>query len=108
MERTSLWRACLTGAVWLLAGCAVNLDWPTPALGPCDRNNGGCGVNAICSVAPDAGSATCVCEPGFAGDGKTCTAVPDGSSTDTGDDDAGPPDSGSPDQNTHDANMDGG
>jgi hypothetical protein len=39
---------------------------------PSCAGNGGCDANAICSFVQ--GRQYCVCRPGFAGDGKTCTA----------------------------------
>ena len=37
----------------------------------CKDNNGGCSVNAICSITE--GEVTCTCKDGFTGDGKNCT-----------------------------------
>jgi hypothetical protein len=113
-----LWRSFRTrlacGAL-VLAGCTANISFPPPVLGPCDRNHGGCDMNALCSVAVDAGTATCVCKTGFEGDGTTCVPFVDGGSEDGGDgngdagnEDAGPADGGSPDAGVPDASVDGG
>jgi CubicO group peptidase (beta-lactamase class C family) len=54
---------------------------------------GTCGANASCDTA-----FTCACDPGFSGDGVTCTVIdagsPDAGPTDAGPEDAGPPDAG--------------
>jgi protocatechuate 3,4-dioxygenase beta subunit len=43
-------------------------------LDECGYNNGGCSENATCTNIP--GSRTCACNPGYSGDGLTCTAAP--------------------------------
>jgi len=40
----------------------------------CEVNNGGCHVDAACTVAT--GQIACTCKPGFTGDGRTCTVIP--------------------------------
>jgi hypothetical protein len=45
---------------------------------PCATNNGGCNIpNATCTN--NNGTASCACNPGFTGDGHTCTPVDAGS-----------------------------
>lgn len=117
MFRRAFVRARSACTAALLAGCVTPLDFPTPVLGPCDKNHGGCDVNAICSVAVEATTATCICKPGFTGDGTTCSPVtdagiteasPDAGGADAGTPDAGGSDGGSPDADIPDASVDGG
>lgn len=40
----------------------------------CSTNNGGCATTATCAGTT---TATCTCKPGYFGDGRTCTRMPD-------------------------------
>jgi hypothetical protein len=53
---------------------SVSKDFVVTDVDECGYNNGGCSVNATCTNTP--GSRTCACNPGYSGDGITCTVPP--------------------------------
>jgi hypothetical protein len=53
---------------------SLSKDYVIADLNECVVDNGGCSVNASCTNLP--GSRTCACNPGYVGDGLTCTAAP--------------------------------
>ena len=63
--------------------CQANATWSTAPvcadINECMTGNGGCNANALCTNT--AGSRTCACNPGYTGDGFTCTIVSCGSLT---------------------------
>lgn len=63
--------------------CQANATWSTAPvcadINECMTGNGGCNANALCTNT--AGSRTCTCNPGYTGDGFTCTIVSCGSLT---------------------------
>jgi hypothetical protein len=71
-------------------------------------DNGGCDVNATC-VSTGPGTSTCGCNPGYSGDGTSCTPLDGGAGdagpADAGMVDAGPPDSGPADGGPGDAGL---
>src|SRR5262249_44725110 len=58
----------------LLAACGSSSDTTSQEHASCASNNGGCDPHATCSD-PAGGGVMCTCEPGYAGDGHTCTNV---------------------------------
>jgi alpha-tubulin suppressor-like RCC1 family protein len=67
------WKAALAAVgLVLVAGCAPIVS-PAPPASPCATGNGGCDANATCSASIGSTTATCACNPGFTGDGTTCT-----------------------------------
>jgi hypothetical protein len=52
----------------------VNPDHEVRIKAGCQVNNGGCHLDATCTV--DTGQVACTCKPGFAGDGRMCAAIP--------------------------------
>jgi hypothetical protein len=58
--------------------CDCTPEWTGDTCGdkknPCDTNNGGCDVNAVCTIS-SSGLLSCFCQTGYEGDGKTCTDI---------------------------------